>query len=564
MLNALRSFFLAPIYKDDPEKTQEARTTHSVGIVLLGLGVFSSPFIFLLPSPIKEFALGGTGVGIFVWLFTIYLVKRGNHNLAKIIILVLNTVNLYSVIYATGGLTTSTIFTTLFLLALANLLFPRRGAIIYGSVLLILASILYGLGLAGLTQPSSTQITLQSIFFVFSFTLISVASILAISSTNYQRNLDASRKNESELRTRNIELDQLRDSLETRVTERTGQLEKRASQLEAISSVARSIATLQNMEELLPVITQLASKKFGYYHVGIFLLNESGEFAFLRATNSEGGQRMLNRQHNLKLDTNSIVGFSTSRGEPRIALDVGADAVFFNNPDLPDTRSEMALPLRVGSNVIGALDVQSTEPNAFTKDDVAILSTLADQIAIAIENARLFTEAQESLNETEETFSRYVKQEWAGFANQSKNTGYVFDGNRTVALDKAEKIKPLAKTGQLSLEKESTELTIPIKFRGQTVGILDVKSKRGNRQWTQDEITLLESAAERAAFALENARLVESAQRRSARERAIGEISTKIGAVSDIDAIMQTAVEELGRRIGGTAEVIFELGSDQE
>jgi GAF domain-containing protein len=263
---------------------------------------------------------------------------------------------------------------------------------------------------------------------------------------------------------------------------------------------------------------------------------------------------------------NSIVGFAISRAEPRIALDVGADAVFFNNPDLPDTRSEMALPLRVGGIVIGALDVQSTQSNAFTKEDVTTLSTLADQIAIAIENARLFSEAREALTRSEETFSRYVQQEWSGFANQVKNTGYVFDGNRTIALDKKEKhekVKKLAQTGRLSLEKETTELTIPIKFRGQTVGILDVKSKKGNRQWTQDEITLLESAAERAAFALENARLVESAQRRASRERTIGEISTKIGAVSDLEAIMQATVEELGRKIGGTSEVILELGNPE-
>ena len=139
----------------------------------------------------------------------------------------------------------------------------------------------------------------------------------------------------------------------------------------------------------------------------------------------------------------------------------------------------------------------------------------------------------------------------------------MFDGTRTIALakkDKLEKVKSLAQTGRLSLEKETTELTIPIKFRGQTIGVLDVKSKKGSRQWTQDEITLLESAAERAAFALENARLVESAQQRVNRERAIGEISAKIGSVSDVDAIMQTAVEELGRKLGTASEVIFELG----
>jgi GAF domain-containing protein len=380
------------------------------------------------------------------------------------------------------------------------------------------------------------------------------------------RRQDISQKLNTELRQRETELEQARTVLEQRIAERTAALERRANQLQAVSMVANTIASIQDMDLLLPEITNLVSDRFGFYHAGIFLLDEKNEYAILRAANSAGGKNMLSRQHKLKLDMNSIVGYVTSRGEPRIALDVGADAVFFNNPDLPDTRSEIALPLRVGGRVIGALDVQSTESNAFTEEDVNVASILADQVAIAIENARLFREARTALGTSEATFSKYVKQEWSSFASQSKNTGYMFDGTRTTALDnkaKTEKVKTLPQTGRLSLEKETSELTIPIKFRGQTVGILDVKSKKGNRQWTQDEITLLEAAAERAAFALENARLVESAQRRASRERAIGDISTKIGAVSDLEAIMQTTVEELGRKIGGTSEVILELDNPE-
>jgi len=381
------------------------------------------------------------------------------------------------------------------------------------------------------------------------------------------RRQDISQKLNIDLRQRERELDQTRAELEQRIVDRTTALEQRANQLQAVSKVAHTIASIQDMDLLLPVITNLVSDRFGFYHTGIFLLDEKNEYAILRAANSAGGQNMLSRQHKLKLDINSIVGYVTSRSEPRIALDVGADAVFFNNPDLPDTRSEMALPLQVGGQVIGALDIQSTKPNAFTEEDINFASILADQVAIAIENARLFKEAQTALSASEATFSKYIKQEWSGFAGQSKNTGYVFDGTRTTALDKkdnTEKVKTLAKTGRLSLEKNTSELTVPIKFRGQTVGILDVKSKKGNRQWTPDEITLLEAAAERAAFALENARLVESAQRRALRERAIGEISTKIGAVSDLEAIMQTAVEELGRKIGSAAEVTLELVNEED
>ena len=368
----------------------------------------------------------------------------------------------------------------------------------------------------------------------------------------------------------NTMTDQLRNlinSLEQRVQERTNALEKRRQQDQAVASVARSVASIQDLDTVLPEITNLVSRQFDFYHVGIFLIDDNQENAVLRAANSLGGKRMLERKHQLPLDGNSIVGFSISRGEPRIALDVGTDAVYFDNPDLPDTRSEMALPLRVGRQVIGALDVQSTLPNAFTEENIPILATLADQVSIAIENARLFSEARKALEETQSTFGSYVRGEWSSFAQQAKSTGYQFDGKRTIPLDekaKQEKPKSLPQTGRLTLEKDKKEFVVPIRLRGQTIGYIDVKPKNNERKWTQDDLTLLEAAAERAALALENARLVASAQRRASRERTIGEISSRVGAVSDLDTIMQVAVEELARKIGGTTEVTFELYTQEQ
>lgn len=506
-------------------------------------------------------------VAIIVDIVGIILAVRGITLPGRVLVPGILTIAAGVVAYTRGGLYHISVAGYPVIIVLAGLLLGVRGTFLFA----VLASIAAGIigytdinGISPFSQSSRTGYddiaVAATLFFV---TAIVLRVIIVRLTESVQEAEDFGLAQE----TANVELKKLQGELEQRVVQRTAELERRAGQLQAISNVAHSIASVQNMDELLPAITQLVSEKFGYYHAGIFLLDENQQYVLLRASNSEGGKRMLEHQHKLKLDTNSIVGYTALRGESRIALDVGADAVFFNNPDLPDTRSEMALPLRIGGNVMGALDVQSTESNAFTQEDINVASILADQIAIAIENARLFSEARAALSKSEETFSKYIKQEWSGFARQSKNTGYVFDGARTVALekkDKKEKVKSLAQTGRLSLEKESSELTIPIKFRGQTVGILDVKSKKGNRQWTQDEITLLEAAAERAAFALENARLVESAQRRAMRERAIGEISTKIGAVSDLEAIMQTAVEELGRKIGSTAEVTLELSNEED
>jgi GAF domain-containing protein len=227
----------------------------------------------------------------------------------------------------------------------------------------------------------------------------------------------------------------------------------------------------------------------------------------------------------------------------------------------------MAIPLRVAGTVIGALDVQSTETNAFSQEDIRVLATLADQIAIAIENARLFGETKRALNESRVTFEKYTQQEWSSFARQVRPNGFLFDGKHVMPLDSNSKrgpIKAVVQTGSLSLEKPSATIAIPIKLRGQTIGMLDIRAKNGLRPWKQDEIAMLEAAAERAALALENARLIESAQRRAARERAIGDIAGRIGAVSNLESILQTAVEELGRKIGGAAEVTLEINPADE
>ena len=509
-------------------------------------------------SPTVRILIGA----IIVDIIGIILARRGNALPGRILVPGILAIAATFIAYTRGGLYLIAISGFPVVIVLAGLLLGVRGSFLFATFASVAAGIIGYADINGLSPFSQSSRTGYDDIVVAATLFFVTAIVLRVIIVRLTGSIQEAEAFGQAQETANVELKKLQGELEKRVLQRTMELEQRASQLQAISNVARSIASLQNMDELLPAITQLVSEKFGYYHAGIFLLDENQEFAVLQASNSEGGQRMLDREHKLKLDINSIVGFVASRGEPRIALDVGADAVFFNNPDLPDTRSEIALPLRVGGRVIGVLDVQSTEANAFTQADINITSILADQVTIAIENARLFNEARAALKDSEETFSRYIKKEWSGFASQTNNTGYLFDGNRTTALgkkEKHEKVRALAQTGRLSFEKESSEITIPIKFRGQIVGILDVKSKKENRQWTQDEITLLEAAAERAAFALENARLVESSRRRATRERTIGEISSRIGSVNNLDSIMQIAVEELARRIGGTMDVSLEL-----
>jgi len=564
MQKTFRRFFAPPVFPEDEDKTRSAAIINTIGwsTMFIVAAILIMRTIQGQDINLVEVNLVLAAIIIAIALM-IFLTHKGYVKAASVLLVGTVWIGLCYVTWVADGIRDVAFFGLIIAILMAGLLLGWRGAIVFS-----LASILSGWALAyaethllfvpTLDTPLHFARDMTAIF-----ALISVLIYLTI--TSLQNALNRSRAATQELSFSNKELNELRVELEQRVEERTSELMKRASQLEAVSSVARTIASMQDIDALLPAMTKLISQQFGFYHVGIFLLDEQRENVILRASNSEGGLRMIDQQHSLPVDHHSIVGYSISRREPRIALDVGTDSVYFNNPDLPQTCSEMALPLHVAGRVIGALDVQSTVTNAFSEEDINVLATLADQVAIAIENARLFGEARNALNESKALFEKYTQQEWSNFARQVKQVGFIFDGKQVVPLDgnaKREPVRAAVQTGSLSLEKESASIAIPIKLRGQIIGVLDVRSKKGGRHWKQDEITMLEAAAERAGLALENARLVESAQRRAARERAIGDISTKIGAVSNLESILQTAVEELGRKIGGATEVSLEISSD--
>jgi GAF domain-containing protein len=354
-------------------------------------------------------------------------------------------------------------------------------------------------------------------------------------------------------------LQAVQTQLEKRVTERTVDLmkanrktEEQASRLRTVAEVSRSAAAIPEQDRLMNVLTNLISAQLGYYHIGIFLLDEPREYAILSASNSEGGKRMLKRGHRLQVGRQGMVGYATSSGKPRIALDVGADAVFFNNPDLPETRSEMSLPLIVNEVIIGALDIQSTEAKAFTEEDYSVLSILADQVAIAIQSARSNEETKRALQEAEIASSQVTSRAWKEFSGEHDVKGYRFRGL------KAESIQ--TRSNEATTNKL---LNIPIRLHGQIIGNLKLNQTDETHSWTEDELAIAQAIAERVALAMENARLLEDAQRNAVKEQRISDVTSKISRSINLRNVLQTAVEELGRVIPGSDVVIqFQRNGD--
>jgi len=347
-------------------------------------------------------------------------------------------------------------------------------------------------------------------------------------------------------------LNEMIGNLEARVAERTQEVERRAEYLAITGGLSRVVASILDVDTLLDRVVHLISERFGFYHTGIFLIDEAREWAVLHAVSSEGGLRMLARGHRLRVGEEGIVGYVSGSGRARIALDVDEDVVWVKTPDLPDTRSEMALPLTFGQEVIGVLDVQSEEAAAFGTEDIATLRILADQIAVAIRNAQLFAESQRSLRELQRSYDADVQQGWA--LRTSPVVGYRYTPADTAPLTRVAAPPPVSVP---HVDADNT-LLAPLQLAGgQNFGLLRLR-RDASQPWSGHDVAFVTRAAQDIAQALEVARLLEESRLRAIREAQVGEIADMFTRALDVDTMLQTAVRELGR-LSGVAEVAVHL-----
>jgi len=355
--------------------------------------------------------------------------------------------------------------------------------------------------------------------------------------------------------------------LEQRVGDRTRELESQSNRLRVAAEIARDAASSRNLTELLEQAGALIQERFGFYHTGIFLLDNNREYAVLTSSPTKVGKEMIANNHKLRVGEMGIVGRVAATGEPRISLDTGLDATHFNNPLLPHTRSEMAIPLKVQNSLIGVLDVQSDQPQAFHDDDVAITQLMADQLATAIERARLLQQVEQNLNELEQAYGNFTREGWRALGQSGllSNAGYRFDNVRIQSINELPALGSEAiRSGNTVVNangKKSQEdytVAIPIKLRGQAIGAVTVKLKEG---YTQTTISTIELAIERLAASLESARLYEEARVRADREQSISHVTTAISSSTEYEEILRTTIREIGNIFNDT-EVAIQILDD--
>jgi GAF domain-containing protein len=333
------------------------------------------------------------------------------------------------------------------------------------------------------------------------------------------------------------ELQDERKTLESNVKTRTVDLERRLVQIRTAAEITGVINTILEPQELMDRVVNLVNDRFNLYYVGLFLLDEKNENAVLRAGTGEAGQKMVAAGHQLAVGGSSMIGWTVSNRQARIALDVGAEAVRFSNPLLPATRSELALPLVAGERALGAMTIQSFEPEAFDEDDITVLQGITDSLATALENARLFQEVGANFEEIRALHRQYLMEAWSDTARRTGEMGFTYQSDQPLLGDEG-----LAK------------IEVPIVLRQQQIGNLVLEGDRA--AWTEDEKKFIEDVISETAVALENARLLEETKRRAEREQVVASIASKVRTFTEVDTVLKTAIREVSQALGASTGTI--------
>lgn len=350
------------------------------------------------------------------------------------------------------------------------------------------------------------------------------------------RGLNANLKNQADL-AHSLEFE--RDMLEERVSERTRSMARRMVQLRTSAEISRNISALSDPEGLFQQVVELIKERFDLYYVGVFLLDSTRQFAVLQAGTGDPGKRMLSQGHQLAIGGSSMIGWSIANRKARIALDVGTEAVRFSNPNLPLTHSELALPIIAHDHVMGAMTVQSEKQDAFDENDISILQSISDSLAIALENDQLYHETRQRLDEIRALNREYLQRAWTETLDTYGELSYEYESPNLIQESGTAKA-----------------LQIPLTLRDTVIGEITLDMEGG--ALTEEEKVFVENVTTQTAIALENARLLHETERRAVQEQKLNELATRFSRALNIEEILRAAAQELGQ-LPAVAEVSVQL-----
>jgi GAF domain-containing protein len=352
------------------------------------------------------------------------------------------------------------------------------------------------------------------------------------------------------------QLRDLIDSLEQRVANRT-------HRLELVAGLSERLTAILNVEELLHELVNQIKDSFGYYHAHIYLLDDKQEKLVVAEGSGEAGAVMKAKGHNIPLDAQtSLVARAARTGEVVRVDNVRSAKDWLPNPLLPDTYSEMAVPIILEGQVVGVLDVQQDKVAGLDEGDANLLLTLANQVAVTIRNARQFAQVQTALVEAHALQQRYIAQSWDRTKVAKKNVGRVQFSlgesttlNETVIVEARQQALASQEPTLVAFNGSAAEATAnplhalvaPVRLRNVPIGDLQFYDVDPDREWTEGEFGLINAVIDQVAQAAETLRLLDETQERASREQLVSQISNKMRRAPDMESLLKVAVSELSR-----------------
>ena len=518
MINYLRSLspLKVPSYlnQEDQLKIWQERILHILFLAGAVLGLLFS--LFYLNT--TTYTLLGSSIGLFVVCSVFFALRRISYWVRSIIALAI--IYMFSnIIYFQSGWTGIAIILLLvFSFLSTTLLFQgssRVGLLLSLTTLLVWAvlrftNIISGVGLA---------FTINSLGLDLLIVLLAGTCFNIIISTLKNRYLEINRAN-------NL----LKDSqklLQEQMESQTATLQRRVSQLKTAAEITKTISAINDPQALIRQVADSVKEQFDLYYVGVFLVDQMKEFAVLQYGTGEAGRKMMANRHHLAVGGYSMIGWTTQTRKARIALDIGAEAVHFDNPLLPETRSELALPIATNASLFGAMTIQSEKSGYFDENDIMVLQSIADNLAIALENNSSFERTQKALDEIRVLNKAFVQQAWG--------EAVAIHGNLAAEYQNPE----LQKT-----DADIKKVKVPLYLRDEVIGEIDLELV--GDEIGQEEKEFLQSISNQTSSALENARLIDETQRAASKEQKLNSLSAQFSRALTIEDILKTAVTEFG------------------
>jgi len=554
MLNSIRHFFTAPVFEDDNEKTQSAKLLYQIITVIWGLPLLLIVIMILNPAGRGEVL--PPAIVISIILFSLMIITRlgwvgiANTVITGMVILVFA----YADFQNAGNIQPSTLVTAIAII-MSGLLLGRRAPLVTAILIVISHSVIVYLQLQGKIEVVSSPALGFENMIITGIMIFMIGFLYQFVISRLQFALNQARKDEEELQLRNRELEELSKSLEQRVADRT-------KVLSSVAEISTTASTVLDTDQLLQQVVDLAKERFDFYHAHIYLLNDVSDTLVLSSGAGEVGRQMVAEGRSIPLNREQSLVARAAREKKGVTVnDVTQTPDFLPNPLLPDTRAEMAVPMMIGEQVIGVLDVQSEVVGRFAEADIAVQTTLASQIASAVQNARLYSRAEtiaqdaQSLVDNAPEAIIVVDLATGLFANPNENAVrlYGLEREELIKVGPAQMSPPRQPDGRDSTEKAMEK--IGEAMQGGTP-IFEWVHRNGQGEDFPCEIRLVRLPGEhprvRASVAdiTERKRNEDLTRQRAQQQEALNLITQKIQSATTIESALQVTARELGRALG--------------